>query len=158
MSLLENSLSQFAIFSWQDLARQAHFETFRFLEVTKDPNRKDLFIRGNTKICPVLEVKVTKHFDRHGIEIMTDCMQKDGTQSWIVISRDVNKYVTELPEENKKLVHYEAASSSTEELVAMKQKEQRIQSSSSSTALPINQRKWNDTPAFGRIDGYSYKI
>ena len=45
----------------------------------KDPNRKD-----------VLEVKVTNHLDRYGIETKIDPMQKDGTQSWIVISRGVN--------------------------------------------------------------------
>ena len=30
--------------------------------------------------------------------------------------------------------------------------------SSSSTILPINQRKWNDIPAVGRIDDTGYKI
>ena len=34
-------------------------------------------------------------------------MQHDGTQSWVVISGIVNKYVTELREENEKPVHYE---------------------------------------------------
>ena len=46
-----------------------------------------LHIRGNTKIGPVLEVMVTKHFDRYGIEIKIDSVKKDGTQSWMVISR-----------------------------------------------------------------------
>ena len=43
-------------------------------------------IRGNTKIGPVLVVKVTRHFDHSGIKIKIDSMQKDETQSWIVIS------------------------------------------------------------------------
>ena len=63
-------------------------------------------------------------------------MQNDGTQSWIVISRDV-------PEENKKPIHFEKVASSAGELVARKQQEQFIPSPSSSlsTIMPINQRK-----------------
>ena len=56
-----------------------------------------LFIRGNTKICPSQD---DKQFDRRGIEIKMDFMQKDGTQSWMVSSRDVGRHVTELSEEN----------------------------------------------------------
>ena len=61
-----------------------------------------------------------------------------------MISRSVGKYVTELLEENKKPIHFQEASSSTGKLGAMKQKEQVIPSSSSSTALLINPRTWND--------------
>ena len=57
------------------------------------------WIRGNTKIGPVLEVKVTYHLYQHGIEIKVDSM-KNGSQSWIEFSRRMNKYVNELPEEN----------------------------------------------------------
>ena len=56
------------------------------------------FIRGNTHNGPVLEVRITKkkkHFNRHGIEIKIDSTQKDGLQSWIVISRSTDKYVTD---------------------------------------------------------------
>ena len=85
-------------------------------------------------------------------------MQKDGTQSWIVISRGVHKCATELPEENKKPIHCEEAPSSTGKSEAMQQKEQLKLSSSSPTTLPINQRKWNDKSAVGRIDGRSNLI
>ena len=57
---------------------------------------KDI-INNNTKIGPVLEVLVTKHFDRDGIGMKIDSLVNDVTQSWVVISRDVEKYVTELP-------------------------------------------------------------
>ena len=61
----------FTTFSWQDLAVQARVENIRFM---KDPNRS---IRGNTRIGPVLEVKVSNHLGRCGIEIKIDSMQKD---------------------------------------------------------------------------------
>ena len=43
----------------------------------------------------------------------------------MVISRGVCKYLTKLSKENKKPLHYEEASSSTGQLVAMEEKEQR---------------------------------
>ena len=58
------------------------------------------FIRGNTRICPALEVEIAKQFDCHGIEINIDSMQKDRTQFWMVISGGVDKYVTEFSQEN----------------------------------------------------------
>ena len=47
-------------------------------------------------------------------------MKKDGTQSRMVISRGVGKYVTELAVDHTKTIHYVGASSSTEKLVAIK--------------------------------------
>ena len=102
------------------------------------------FIRGNTKIGPVLEFMATENVGRCGMEVKIDSMKKHGTQSWMVISKGVDKNVTELSEENKKLIHFEEASSSTGKLVAMEQREPFIPSSSSSSTLPIKQRKWKD--------------
>ena len=50
----------------QDMAVQARVENIPIFEMIKDPSRKGLF-EGNIRIGPVLEVKITKHFDRHGI-------------------------------------------------------------------------------------------
>ena len=54
-------------------------------------------INNNTQIGPVLELLVTIHFDRYGIGMKIDSLVKDVTQSWVFISRDVEKSVTELP-------------------------------------------------------------
>ena len=108
----------------------------------------------------VFEVKVTNYLERYGIEIKIDSMQNDGTQSWIVISRGITKYVTQLPEENNKPIHFEEVASSAGKLVAITQKEQFIPSSSSSlsTVMPINQRQSNYISATGKIDDRSNKI
>ena len=134
-------------FSWQDLDALAHVENVS-LRVDKGSKPKGL-IRGNTKYGPVLEVNATNHLQRYGIEIKMDSVQKDGTQSWIVISRSINKYVTELPEEIKKPIHCEDVALSTVRFVPMKQKQQFIPSSSSSSPaiVPIFQRTWNDISA-----------
>ena len=87
----------------------------------------------------------------------TPCMQNDGTHSWIVISRGD---VTELQEGSTTPIHYEHAAPGGEKPVAMKQQEQFIpsSSSSSSTVMPINKRRWNDSSAVGRSDEKSLKI
>ena len=143
------SPGQFIVTSiWKDMAVQAHVGNIRIFETMLQPKG---FIRGNTKIGLVFEVKSTKQFDRHGIEIKIDSMQKDGTQSWIVTSRGIDKFVTEPPEVNKKPIHYEEASSSTGKPIAMEQREQLVPSSSSSSTLPIRQREWNDISAVPQV-------
>ena len=82
------------------------------------------WIRGNTEVGPVLEVKVTHHSYHIGIDIKIDSMKNDGSQFWTVISRGMNKYVTKLPEENGTSTHGEEVVASTAKPVATKQKEQ----------------------------------
>ena len=57
------------------------------------------WIRGNTKIGPVLDVMVCCHQGRPGVEIMTESLFLDGTVSWVRIVNGINKYVTETSEE-----------------------------------------------------------
>ena len=94
-----------------------HFTTIHDVEMAKPgcpepcrectlPRDDDLLwpkrqIRGKT-IGPALEVIVTGHQGRYGIEIRIDSMQNDGCQIWIVISRGMNKYVTEMREEKRR--------------------------------------------------------
>ena len=57
------------------------------------------WIRGNTKIGPVLDVKVSFHQGRYGVEIMIESLFRDRTVSWVRIVNGINKYVTETSEE-----------------------------------------------------------
>ena len=103
-----------------------------------------------------MEVNVTNHLERCGIEVKIDSMQNDGSQSWIEISRGINKDAIELSEENRKPFHYEGVSLGAGQPVVTKQQEQITPSSSASstTVMPFDQRKWKDTPAvvyFGGI-------
>ena len=56
-------------------------------------------IRGNTKIGPVLDVKVRYHQGRYGVEIMIESSLRDRTVSWVRIVNGINKIVTETSEE-----------------------------------------------------------
>ena len=53
------------------------------------------WILGNTKIGPVLDVKVYLHRRRYGIDIMDESLHRDRTVSWYRIVNGIDKYVTE---------------------------------------------------------------
>ena len=57
------------------------------------------WFRGNTKIGPVLDVKVGYHQGRYGVEIMIKSSFRDRTISWGRIVNVIDKYVTETSEE-----------------------------------------------------------
>ena len=106
--------------NWQDLDALVHAcGKCTSLRDDKGSKPKGL-IRGKTKNGQVLEVKGTNHLERCRIENEIDTMQKDGTQSWFVISPRIDKYVTVLPEENKKPTHHEEVAANAETLVALK--------------------------------------
>ena len=57
------------------------------------------WIRSNTKIGPVLDVKIYPHEGRYCIDIMIESLFKDQTVSWVRIVNGINKYVTGTSEE-----------------------------------------------------------
>ena len=54
------------------------------------------WIRGNTKIGPVLEVTTCCLHGKYGVEIRIMSMNKDNSHSWVRISHGLNKLVTNL--------------------------------------------------------------
>ena len=81
------------------VARGQHFTTLDDAELDKlggscreyfvprdnEASRVKGWIRGNTKIGPALEVAVSRHQGRYGIEIMINSLSGDGTCSWVMI-------------------------------------------------------------------------
>ena len=60
---------------------------------------RERWIRGNTTIGPVLDVRVCYHQGRFGVEIMIESAIRDRTISWVRIVNGINKYETETSEE-----------------------------------------------------------
>ena len=50
------------------------------------------------KIGTVLDVKVSLHQERYGVEIQVDSLFRDRTASWVRIVNGINEYVTETSE------------------------------------------------------------
>ena len=66
----------------------------------KSSDHKD-WIRGNTKIGPVLEVTPSYLQGKYGRKIRIESVNKDNSHSWVRISHDLNKLVTELSNEKE---------------------------------------------------------
>ena len=64
----------------------------------RDENSTDPkgWIRGNTKIGPVLEVTTSYLQGKYGVEIRIESVNKDNSHSWVRISHGLNKLVTDL--------------------------------------------------------------
>ena len=62
-------------------------------EKSSDPKG---WIRGKTKIWPVLEVTASYLQGKYGVEIRIESMNKDNSHSWVRISHGLNKLVTDL--------------------------------------------------------------
>ena len=70
---------------------QVYAENVHILETTLTPAK-----RINTKCGLVLDVIVTKRYDMYGVEIKINSMKRDGTESWVVISRGTELFLTDL--------------------------------------------------------------
>ena len=72
--------------------------TCREYTLPRDENSTDPkgWIRGNTKIGPVLDVTTCCLQGKYGVEIRIMSMNKDNSHSWVRISHGLNKLVTNL--------------------------------------------------------------
>ena len=57
---------------------------------------RKVWIRGNTKIGPVLVVTTSHLQGKYGVEIRIESVNKDNPHSWVRISHGLNKLVTDL--------------------------------------------------------------
>ena len=62
----------------------------------EDTSEPKGWIRGNTKIGPVLEVTTCCVQGKYGVEIRIMSLNKDNSHSWVRISHGSNKFVTNL--------------------------------------------------------------
>ena len=134
-------------------ACREHTHTHTLLRDDEDPVPTG-WIRGHTKIDAGVEVKVTYHSDRHGIEVRVKSLKNESI-SWIVISRGMKKCVEEVQEEKGESVHHKemASGSGTETPFATKHKGQSSPLSNlvSKMFVPINLRKRNDILAVDHV-------
>ena len=123
-------------------------------EKSSDPKG---WIRGNTKIGPVLEVTTSYLQGKYGVEISIESVNKDNSHSWVRISHGLSKLVTDLidkdyddNEQETSEMQFEDFALKTNVLAfasrsKAKAKPQRPNPASSFTkTVPIGERKWTD--------------
>ena len=123
-------------------------------EKSSDPKG---WIRGNTKIGPVLEVTTSYLQGKYGVEIRIESVNKDNSHSWVRISHGLNKLVTELIDKEYDDNEQETSETKSEEFALKtnvlafasrskaKAKPRRPTSACSSTrTVPFCERIWTD--------------
>ena len=119
----------------------------------RDENSSDPkgWIRGNTKIGPVLEVTTSNLQGKYGLEIRIESVNKDNSHSWVRISHGLNKLVTDLSnneygdneqEETSEMQFEDCALKTNVPAFASRSKakakpQRRISASSSTKTVPI---------------------
>ena len=80
-------------------------------EKSSDPKG---WIRGNTKIGPVLQVPTSYLQGKYGVEIRIESVDNDNSHSWVRISHGLNKFVTDLIDKEYDDNEQETSESKTE--------------------------------------------
>ena len=108
------------------------------------------WIRGNTKIGPVLEVTTSYLQGKYGGEIRIESMNEDNSHSWVRISHGLHKLVTDLIDKKYDDNEQETSETKTDVFAfasrsKAKAKPRRPTSACSSTrTVPIRERIWTD--------------
>ena len=118
----------------------------------EDTSEPKGWIRGNTKIGPVLEVTTCCLQGKYGVEIRIKSVNKDNSHSWVRISHGFNKLVTKLNDnelETSEMQFEEYALKLNAGDFASRSKaeakpQKRDSASSSTRTIPIGERTWTD--------------
>ena len=105
------------------------------------------WIRGNTKIGPVLEVTTCCLQGKHRVEIRIESVNKDNSHSWVRIYHDLNKLVTNLKnnEQATSEMQFEDYALKPNVLVfASRSKTKKKPQKRISRTIPIWKRTWAD--------------
>ena len=108
---------------------------------SEEASRVRGWILGNTKVGPVLDVKVCLHQRRYGIEILIESLFRDRTVSRVRIVNGVNKYVSETSETISLEIFEHKV---TVKLVAKAKPQPKPAVTLSSISIPVRERKWID--------------
>ena len=108
------------------------------------------WIRGNTRIGPILEVTtIFQHF-QFGVEVRIQSVKEDNSQSWVRISYGTIRYVNNYIKYNTQSLaspQEEEAEPASSEVIAARSKAKakpQPRESSGTTTIPFNERIWVD--------------
>ena len=115
------------------------------------------WIRGNTKIGPVLEVTTCCLQGKYGVEIRIMSMNEDKSHSWVRISHGLNKLVANMNKKDQDNNEQETSEMQFEDFAlktnvlafasrskAKAKPQRRTPACSSARTVPIGERNWTD--------------
>ena len=119
----------------------------------EDTSEPKGWIRGNTKIGPVLEVTTCCLQGKYGGEIRIMSVSKDNSHSWVRISHGLNKLVTNLNNNEQETSEMQlkeyalklnAGDFASRSKAKAKPQKKRDFANSSTRTIPIGERTWTD--------------
>ena len=124
-------------------------------EKSSDPNG---WIRGNTRIGPVLEVTTSFLQGKYGVDIRFESVNTDHSHSWVRISHGLNKLVTDFSNNKENDDNEQETSETKSEEFALKtnvlafasrskakaKPRRRTSACSSTRTIPVCDRSWTD--------------
>ena len=108
------------------------------------------WIQGNMRIGRVLEVTTGFQHFKYGIEIRTEFVNQDSSQSWVKISYGTIKYVVDSNQDNTENLadSQEESVQTSSSVVAARSKAKakpQPRESTGMTTIPLRERKWIDS-------------
>ena len=113
----------------------------------------------NTKIEPVLQVRVSYLQGKYGVEIRIESVIKDNSHSWVRISHGLNKLVTNLTDRENDDDEQETSETKSDEF-ALETKVLAFASRSKAKAKPrrrISEKSWTDVES-GTYSHIAYPV
>ena len=116
------------------------------------------WIRGNTKIGPVLEDTTSYLQGKYGVEIRIESVNKDNFLSWVRISHGLNKLVTDLIDKEYDDNEQESCETKTEVFAFASRSKAKAKPRRPSTTcsylrtVPILERTWIDIEPGAQFD------
>ena len=96
------------------------------------------WIRKDTRIGPILNIKVCYHDERYSIEVQVPSLFQDNTVSWGRIVNGVDKYVTDsMPTANEEDI-------ALEKPIAKARPRRKLAKTLTSVSILVLERKWID--------------
>ena len=114
--------------------------------------RKRGWILKNTKIGPVLNMKVCYRDDRYSIEVQIPSLFQDNTTSWVRIVNGVDKYVTE------SMLATKEEDIASEKPTAKARPRQKPTVTLTSVSIPVLGREWIDIETQRSHDHKCYEV
>ena len=108
------------------------------------------WIRGNTRIGPILEVTTSFQHNKFGVEVRNQSVNEDNSQSWVRISYGTIKYVNDyIKDDTESLAdpQEEEGVPTSSDVVAARSKAKakpQPRESTGTTTIPLCERKWID--------------
>ena len=131
-------------------------------EYTHKASQPKGWIRGNTRIGPVLEVTTSFQHLKYGIEIRIESVNKDNSHSWVRISYGTVKYVNDYIKydtENLADPQEEEDIPTSSGVVAARSKAKakpQPRESTGATTIPLSERIWIDIePSKQDLESYN---